>query len=103
LAGFLTFRFRFPGNGESLKLPDWSPVVHITEDDQEYLFKVGWPEMKKDDVKVTVESGVLAISGEPKLKSSAHILAPFGSSSPRGKPNAPLSVCRPSRNGSTQT
>jgi HSP20 family protein len=56
------------GNGESLKLPDWSPSVDITEDDQEYLFKADLPEMKKEDVKVVVEDGVLSISGERKVE-----------------------------------
>lgn len=56
------------GNGESLKLADWSPQVEITEDDQEYLIKTDLPEMKKDDVKVTIENGILSISGERKAE-----------------------------------
>ena len=58
--GVLTRRV---GNGDSLKLADWSPLVDITEDDHEYLFKADLPEMKKDDVKVTIENGILYISG----------------------------------------
>jgi HSP20 family protein len=57
-----------PGNGDSLELADWSPLVDITETDQEYLFKADLPEMKKDDVKVTVENGMLTISGERKIE-----------------------------------
>ena len=57
-----------PGNGDSLELADWSPLVDITETDQEYLFKADLPEMKKDDVKVTVENGMLTISGERKVE-----------------------------------
>ena len=57
-----------PGNGDSLELADWSPLVDITETDQEYLFKADLPEMKKDDVKVTVENGILTISGERKVE-----------------------------------
>lgn len=60
---------RFPkrlfGNGD-VALPDWSPLVDISEDDKEYLVKADLPEMKKEDVKVTVENGVLSISGERK-------------------------------------
>jgi HSP20 family protein len=66
--GFPTFRFRFPGNGESVKLPDWSPLVDITEDDHAYLFKMDLPEMKKDDVTVIIENGVFSISGERKTE-----------------------------------
>ncbi|HEX7517406.1 MAG TPA: Hsp20/alpha crystallin family protein [Chthoniobacterales bacterium] len=54
------------GNGENLRLADWSPQVDITEDEQEYLVKTDLPEIKKDDVKVIVENGILSISGERK-------------------------------------
>jgi HSP20 family protein len=60
---------RFPrrlfGNGD-ITLPNWSPQVDISEDDKEYVVKADLPEMKKEDVKVTVENGVLSISGERK-------------------------------------
>jgi HSP20 family protein len=56
------------GNGHSLMVADWSPLVDITEDDHEYLFKADLPEMKKDDVKVTVENGILSICGERKTE-----------------------------------
>jgi HSP20 family protein len=66
--GFPTFPFRFPKNGDRFKLPDWSPLVDIIEDDHEYLFKADLPEMRKDDVKVTIENGILYISGERKTE-----------------------------------
>jgi HSP20 family protein len=66
--GLPTFPFRFPKNGERFKLPDWSLLVDISEDDHEYLFKADLPEMKKDDVKVTIENGILYISGERRAK-----------------------------------
>jgi HSP20 family protein len=58
------------GNGEipRLTVADWSPEVDISEDDREYLLKADLPEMKKDDVKVTVEDGVLNVSGERKTE-----------------------------------
>ena len=60
---------RFPrrvfGNGDKA-LPDWAPQVDISEDDKEYLVKADLPEMKKEDVKIIVENGVLSISGERK-------------------------------------
>jgi HSP20 family protein len=58
------------GNGEipSLTVADWSPEVDISEDDRGYLLKADLPEMKKDDVKVTVEDGVLNVSGERKTE-----------------------------------
>ena len=56
------------GTGEthSLAVTDWSPEVDISQDDHEYLLKADLPEMKKDDVRVTVENGVLCLSGERK-------------------------------------
>jgi HSP20 family protein len=66
--GFPTFPIRFPKNGERFRLPDWSPLVDIIEDDHEYLFKADLPEMKKDDVKVTFENGILYISGERRAE-----------------------------------
>jgi HSP20 family protein len=55
------------GNGGP-KLADWSPQVDITEDDKEYLLKTDLPEMKKDEIKVNVEEGVLSVSGERKAE-----------------------------------
>lgn len=58
------------GSGEihSLAVADWSPEVDISEDDQGYLLKADLPEMKKDDVRVTVEDGILSVSGERKIE-----------------------------------
>ena len=56
------------GDKESLTVTEWAPNVDITEDDKEYLVKADLPEVKKDDVKVTVENGVLTITGERKFE-----------------------------------
>ena len=58
------------GSGEihSMAVADWSPEVDISEDDQGYLLKADLPEMKKDDVRVTVEDGILSVSGERKSR-----------------------------------
>src|SRR5947199_1597848 len=58
------------GSGEihSLTVADWSPEVDISEDDHGYLLKADLPEMKKDDVRVTVEDGILSVSGERKCQ-----------------------------------
>src|ERR1051325_4759821 len=52
----------------SLAVADWSPEVDISEDDQGYLLKADLPEMKKDDVRVIVEDGILSVSGERKCQ-----------------------------------
>ena len=55
-----------PGEIPSLTVADWSPEVDISEDDHGYVLKADLPEMKKDDVRVTVEDGILSVSGERK-------------------------------------
>ena len=54
------------GNGgkEALTVAQWSPLVDITEDEKEYLIKAELPDMKKENVRLTVENAVVAISGE---------------------------------------
>jgi HSP20 family protein len=59
---------RQDGGQESMTVAEWSPLVDITEDDKEYLIKAELPEVKKEDVKVTVENGVLTITGERKFE-----------------------------------
>jgi len=53
---------------ETLPLATWAPLVDITEDDNEYLIKAELPEVRKEDVRVSVENGVLSISGERKIE-----------------------------------
>jgi HSP20 family protein len=53
---------------ESLKVADWTPAIDIQETDKEYLVKVEIPEVRKEDVHITVEDDVLAVTGERKLE-----------------------------------
>jgi len=59
------------GNGwgtseEPLTVGTWSPAVDVIENEKEYLVKAELPEVKKEDVKVSVDDGVLTIRGERK-------------------------------------
>ena len=45
-------------------MADWMPTVDISETEGEYLIKAELPEVRKEDVKVTVENGVLTLQGE---------------------------------------
>ena len=56
------------GKEEALTVAEWAPLVDIVEDDKEYLIKVEVPEVKKDNVKVTVQDDVLTITGERTLE-----------------------------------
>lgn len=42
----------------------WSPVADISETENEYLIKAELPEVKKEDVQVTLDNGVITIAGE---------------------------------------
>lgn len=64
---------RVPMRGESdtdeaITLSAWAPLVDISEDDKEYVIKAELPEVLKEELKVTVEDGVLTISGERKFE-----------------------------------
>jgi HSP20 family protein len=61
------FGRRTNGN-DDITLADWAPLADITEDDKEYVIKAELPDVKKEDVKVTVENGVITISGERKFE-----------------------------------
>lgn len=52
------------GAEEALTVAEWSPLVDIVEDEKEYLIKAELPEVKKEDVKITVIDDVLTIAGE---------------------------------------
>ncbi|HVS75376.1 MAG TPA: Hsp20/alpha crystallin family protein [Steroidobacteraceae bacterium] len=54
---------RLPGNGD---VAEWSPSVDISETEGEYLLKAQLPAVKKEDVHVTYDDGMLTISGERK-------------------------------------
>jgi HSP20 family protein len=45
---------------------DWAPAVDVQETDTEYLVKADLPAVKKEDVKISVEDGILAVEGERK-------------------------------------
>ena len=51
-----------------MALAEWMPLVDIAEDDKEYVITAELPEVKKEDVKVTMENGVLTITGERKFE-----------------------------------
>src|SRR5258708_8765423 len=56
------------GRGEipSVTVAGGASEVDSSEDDHGYVLKADLPEMKKDDGRVTVEDGILCVSGERK-------------------------------------
>ena len=51
---------------EPMMVADWVPSVDVNESDGEYQIRAEIPDVKKDDVKVTLEKSVLTIQGERK-------------------------------------
>ena len=49
--------------GDNSKL-EWRPSADISETEKEYLIRAELPAVKKDDVKVTLDHGVITIQGE---------------------------------------
>jgi HSP20 family protein len=62
---------RYRGSARSSEVAavtDWSPSVDISETDKEYVVKADLAGVKKEDVKVDVQNGVLTLSGERKFE-----------------------------------
>lgn len=51
---------------QSMTVIDWAPTVDIAEEDKAYVVTAELPEIKKEDIKVSIENGCLTISGERK-------------------------------------
>jgi len=62
------FGHRANGGKEIMSVSEWAPLVDITEDDKEFLIKADLPEIKREDVKVRVDNGVLTIAGERRYE-----------------------------------
>ncbi len=57
---------RNESSNETLKMADWVPSVDISETDSAYLIRGEIPGVAKEDIKVTLERGMLTIQGERK-------------------------------------
>jgi HSP20 family protein len=62
--------FRWPGfrTGPAAEAATWFPEIDVFEKDNRLVTKIDLPGMKKEDVKVEVADGQLAISGERKTE-----------------------------------
>ena len=53
-------------NTEMLTMAEWTPTADISETDTAYLIKAEIPGVRKEDVKVSIQDGMLTIQGERK-------------------------------------
>lgn len=51
---------------EMMTVADWAPSVDISETDEAFHIAAELPEVKKEDVRVTVDNGILTLQGERK-------------------------------------
>lgn len=54
--------------GDSFAVADWTPAVDVVETDTEYRIHAALPAVKKEDLQVTIQDGVLTIRGERKAR-----------------------------------
>lgn len=48
----------------------WRPAANISETDKAYIIKAELPEVKKEDVDVSVHDGIITIKGERRFESN---------------------------------
>jgi len=56
-------RMGLPGNGKKF---DWAPSADISETEKEYVIRAELPAVKKEEVQVTFDDGLITIKGERK-------------------------------------
>jgi HSP20 family protein len=52
---------KLPGSSSQF---EWAPAADISESEKEYLVKAELPGVKREDVKLTIDDGVITIAGE---------------------------------------
>src|SRR6476661_5726037 len=65
---FETFRSFAPTFDRTWPFTAWTPPCDIYETEKELVLKMELPEMKKEDVHVTIENNVLTLRGERKFE-----------------------------------
>jgi len=69
IAESLRSRPRPPAEGRAGT--DWAPAADVSETEGEYLIKADLPAVRKEDVSITVQDGVLTLSGERRQEKHA--------------------------------
>jgi HSP20 family protein len=59
------FDFSFPSRDSGL-FSGWSPALDVFDEKDNLLVKVELPGMKKEDIQISLQNGVLTVSGERK-------------------------------------
>jgi HSP20 family protein len=56
----------FPRWAGPAEVAPWEPAIEVYENDKEFVLKAELPEIPEKDVRVSIDGGVLTISGERK-------------------------------------
>ncbi len=57
-----------PEGEESFSLATWAPACDVYENENELVVKAELPDVKKEDVKVSIDNNVLTLTGERKFE-----------------------------------
>ena len=68
MRGFTPWFGRVPAMRPAEAVYDFMPPADIVEHEKEYLVKIDLPEVKKEEVKVLFDEGVLTVKGERKVE-----------------------------------
>lgn len=49
----------------------WRPAANIVENDQEFTIRADLPEVKREDIQISVDNGIVTISGERRVEKSS--------------------------------
>lgn len=55
-------------SAEGQRVAEWRPAADISETDKAYIIKAELPEVRKEDVEVSVHDGVITIKGERRYE-----------------------------------
>lgn len=58
------FQAGYPTFNEALARTEWSPPVDIAETNEAYVLHAELPDVKKEDIKLSIHEGVLMLQGE---------------------------------------
>jgi HSP20 family protein len=62
----LSAQLRLTHEGDAGKRLQWAPSADISETEKEYVIRAELPAVKKEDVQVTLDDGMITIRGERK-------------------------------------
>jgi HSP20 family protein len=60
--------FPFVAGKPLVNAQSWAPAIDVSEDQTSYTIKADLPGLKKEDVRISLEEGILTIEGERKVE-----------------------------------